>query len=44
MAFAQQAIRTVLFASMPMLLLSLIVGLLVSVIQAVTQIQEATLS
>lgn len=44
MAFAQQAIRTVLFASMPMLLLSLIVGLLVSIIQAVTQIQEATLS
>ncbi len=44
MAFAQQSIRTVLFASMPMLLLSLVVGLLVSIIQAVTQIQEATLS
>ncbi len=41
---AQDAIKTVLFVSAPMLLLSLIVGLIVSVIQAVTQIQEATLS
>lgn len=41
---AQDAIRTVLYVSAPMLLLSLIVGLIVSVIQAVTQIQEATLA
>lgn len=41
---AQDAIRTVLFASAPMLLISLVVGLIVSVIQAVTQIQEATLA
>lgn len=43
-ALAQYAIRTILFASMPMLLISLAVGLMVSIIQAVTQIQEATLS
>lgn len=41
---AQDAIRTVLFTSAPMLLISLVVGLIVSVIQAVTQIQEATLA
>ncbi len=41
---AQEAIQTVLFVSAPMLLISLIVGLIVSVIQAVTQIQEATLA
>ncbi len=41
---AQDSIRTVLYASAPMLLISLIVGLVVSVIQAVTQIQEATLA
>jgi len=41
---AQDAIRTVLFMSAPMLVISLAVGLIVSVIQAVTQIQEATLA
>ncbi|WMM26608.1 flagellar biosynthesis protein FliQ [Tissierella sp. MB52-C2] len=41
---AQDAIRTVLFASAPMLIISLVVGLIVSIIQAVTQIQEATLA
>ena len=41
---AQDAVRTVLFASAPMLIISLVVGLIVSVIQAVTQIQEATLA
>ena len=41
---AQYAIRTVLFCSLPMLALSLIVGLAVSIIQTVTQIQEATLA
>lgn len=43
-ALAQYAIRTILFAAMPILIISLVVGLLVSIIQAVTQIQEATLS
>ena len=41
---AQDAIRTVLFVAAPMLVISLTVGLIVSVIQAVTQIQEATLA
>ena len=41
---AQDAITTVIFTSAPMLVLSLTVGLIVSVIQAVTQIQEATLA
>jgi len=43
-ALAQYAIRTILFAALPILLTSLIVGLFVSIVQAVTQIQEATLS
>lgn len=44
LSLAQKAIRTVLLVSLPMLSVSLIVGLGVSVIQAVTQIQEATLA
>ena len=41
---AQEAIRVVFFVSGPVLILGLLVGLLVSIIQATTQIQEATLS
>lgn len=41
---ALDAIRTVLMMAAPMLVSSLIIGLLISIIQAVTQIQEATLS
>lgn len=41
---AQDAIRTILIVAAPMLGFSLIVGLIVSVFQAVTQIQEATLA
>ncbi|MCF6460531.1 flagellar biosynthesis protein FliQ [Clostridium sp. Cult3] len=41
---AQDAIRTILAVSAPMLIVSLIVGLIVSILQAVTQIQEATLA
>lgn len=41
---AGEAILTVLKASAPMLLLGLIVGLLVSIFQATTQIQEQTLA
>ncbi len=44
MKLAQEAVRTVLMGSAPMLIISLVVGLIVSVIQAVTQIQEATLA
>lgn len=41
---AQEAIKVVLMISAPILGLGLLVGLLVSVIQATTQIQESTLS
>ncbi|NLJ99372.1 MAG: flagellar biosynthesis protein FliQ [Tissierellia bacterium] len=41
---AQDATRTILMMSAPMLIFSLLVGLAVSIIQAVTQIQEATLA
>lgn len=42
--FAQEAIKVTLLVSMPMLLLGLIVGVVISVFQAVTQIQEMTLT
>ncbi|MCK9216521.1 MAG: flagellar biosynthesis protein FliQ [Firmicutes bacterium] len=41
---AQRAITVALMISAPMLGLSLLVGLMVSIIQATTQIQEPTLS
>lgn len=41
---AQNAVVMVLMLSAPMLLFGLIVGLLVSIFQATTQIQEATLA
>jgi flagellar biosynthesis protein FliQ len=41
---AQETIKVTLFLSGPMLGLGLIVGLLISVFQAVTQIQEMTLT
>ncbi|MFD2613017.1 flagellar biosynthesis protein FliQ [Paenibacillus gansuensis] len=43
-ALAGQAVYTVLKASAPMLIIALVVGLLVSVFQATTQIQEQTLA
>lgn len=39
-----EAIKVALMISAPVLLLGLLVGLIVSIIQATTQIQEATLS
>ncbi len=42
--FARQAIELALTVSLPMLGVGLIVGLVVSIIQAATQIQETTLS
>ncbi len=42
--FAQEAIKVTIFVSMPMLVLGLIVGLAISIFQAVTQIQEMTLT
>ncbi|WDV47708.1 flagellar biosynthesis protein FliQ [Clostridiaceae bacterium M8S5] len=41
---AQQTMMTILSLAAPMLLLGLLVGLLVSIFQATTQIQEATLA
>lgn len=41
---AEQSIFTVILISAPMLLIALAVGLLVSVFQAMTQIQEQTLA
>ncbi len=41
---ARQAIELTLLISLPMLGLGLIVGLMVSIFQAVTQIQEMTLT
>jgi flagellar biosynthetic protein FliQ len=42
--FARQAIEVTLIISLPMLGIGMIVGILVSVIQAATQIQEMTLT
>ncbi|MCD1257806.1 flagellar biosynthesis protein FliQ [Paenibacillus athensensis] len=41
---AGEAVYTVLKASAPMLVIGLIVGLLISIFQATTQIQEQTLA
>jgi len=41
---AQEAMRIILMVSAPMLGFGLLVGLLVSIFQATTQIQEATLA
>ena len=42
--FGRQAIELTLLISLPMLGVGLVVGLVVSIIQAATQIQEMTLS
>lgn len=42
--FARQAIELTLMLSMPMLAVSLVVGVVLSVLQAATQIQEMTLT
>lgn len=41
---AQKALRTILYVSAPILGISLIVGLAISIFQATTQIQEQTLA
>jgi len=43
-SFAQEAIKITILVSMPMLGLGLAVGLAISIFQAVTQIQEMTLT
>lgn len=42
--FARGAVETTLMLAMPMLGLGMIVGLLISIFQSVTQIQEMTLT
>ncbi len=44
MDFAREALLTVILASGPLLLVALIVGLLVSIFQTITSIQDQTLS
>jgi flagellar biosynthesis protein FliQ len=44
LAFGRQAMELLLLVSAPVLLVALVVGLSVSLFQAVTQINEATLS
>lgn len=39
-----EALKTILFVSAPLLCIAIVVGLLVSILQAVTQIQEMTLT
>ncbi|MBO2534587.1 MULTISPECIES: flagellar biosynthesis protein FliQ [Rummeliibacillus] len=41
---AEEAIKVILLVSGPLLLVALVVGLLVSIFQATTQIQEQTLA
>ncbi|OGX60717.1 MAG: EscS/YscS/HrcS family type III secretion system export apparatus protein [Paenibacillus sp. RIFOXYA1_FULL_44_5] len=41
---ASEAVYTVLKASAPMMILALLVGLIISIFQATTQIQEQTLA
>ncbi len=43
-AFGKQAIETMLMVSLPVLGFSMAVGLIISVFQAVTQIQEMTIT
>lgn len=44
MSLGAEAIRTMVYLAGPILLTTMVVGLLVSVFQAVTQINEATLT
>jgi flagellar biosynthetic protein FliQ len=43
-SFAQEAIKVTILVSLPILTLGLLVGLVISIFQAVTQIQEMTLT
>lgn len=43
-SIAEQAVWTILLVSGPLLIIALVVGLLVSIFQATTSIQEQTLS
>lgn len=41
---AQEALKVIIYVSAPILLISMIVGLVISIFQATTQIQEQTLT
>ncbi|MFK5953270.1 MAG: flagellar biosynthesis protein FliQ [Desulfobacterium sp.] len=43
-SFAQEAIKVTILVSLPVLIMGLVVGLLISIFQAVTQINEMTLT
>lgn len=42
--FAQEALRVIILVSAPVLIISMVVGLIISIFQATTQIQEQTLT
>jgi len=42
--FARQALETMLLVSLPVLLVSLVVGVIISLFQSVTQMQEMTIT
>lgn len=44
MGFARQALETMLMVSLPVLLVSLFVGVIISLFQSVTQMQEMTIT
>ncbi|MCE5333023.1 MAG: flagellar biosynthesis protein FliQ [Desulfobacteraceae bacterium] len=44
LGFARQALETMLLVSLPVLGLSMVVGLVISIFQSVTQIQEMTIT
>jgi flagellar biosynthesis protein FliQ len=44
LGFSRQALETMLLVSLPVLGLSMVVGLLISIFQSVTQIQEMTIT
>ena len=44
MAISQQTVKMILLLGLPSLMVSMIIGLLISVFQAVTQISDASLS
>jgi flagellar biosynthetic protein FliQ len=44
MSIANEAIKVTLLLSAPMLIVGLIIGLVISIFQAVTQVQEMTLT
>ncbi len=42
--FARQALETMLLVSLPVLMVSLVIGVIISIFQSVTQIQEMTIT